>query len=135
LLFYCIEFRICDIDYYRIIGLLGIYSKNKIVLELYLKWLEKFRDDKKIDFGKYKGKYFYDLPYDYLIWLKENFVYKKEPNYILHLLLQHSEKCKEIFYNKEKHHEHYVDYFNVMKQKYNSRLDYKKIINNIEFVD
>lgn len=146
-IFYCIEFRICDIDYYRIIGLLGIYSKNNIVLELFLKWLYKFRDesdDYKINFGKYKGKYYYELPYDYLVWLKENYINKKgNEDYILHLL-QHPEKCKEIFYNKEKQHKHYMGYFNVMKQKYNRRMsvvplqDYekKKInVNSIEFID
>ena len=146
-IFYCIEFRICDIDYYKIIGLLGIYSKNNIVLKLFLDWLNKFRDnsnDSKINFGKYKGKYYYDLPYDYLVWLKENYINKKgNINYILHLL-QHQDKCKEIFYNEEKQHKHYINYFNVMKQKYNSHMgiilfqDYerKKInINNIEFID
>ena len=54
------------------------------------------------------------------------------------------QKCKEIFYNKEKQHKHYMNYFNVMKQKYNSHMgviplqDYEKRkinVNNIEFVD
>ena len=107
---------------------MGIYSKNKIILELYLKWLEKFRNnsnDKKIDFGKYKGKYYHELPYDYLLWLKknklDNFNNKdKKVNYYLHIL-QHPEKCKEIFYNKEKQYKYYMDYFNLMKQKYNEK--------------
>jgi uncharacterized protein (DUF3820 family) len=135
LIFYCIEFGICDLDYYKIIGLLGIYSKNDIILELYLKWLNKFRDDsndKKIDFGKYKGKYYHELPYDYLLWLNKNKLVnfnilfnKKYFNeeikiYNLHLL-QHPEKCKEIFYNKEKQFKYYMDYFNVIKQKYNEK--------------
>jgi hypothetical protein len=141
-IFYCIEFRICDIDYYKIIGLLGIYSKNNIVLELFLKWLDIFRDnsnDYKIDFGKHKGKYYYELPYDYLLWLKKNkldnynnFIYNKNfneeiKNYKLHLL-QHPEKCKEIFYSKDKKYKDYIDHLNSIKQKY-----YKigKIIINI----
>ena len=142
IIFYCIEFRIYEIDYYRIIGLLGIYSKNKIILELFLKWLDKFRDDSndyKIDFGKYKGKYYYELPYDYLLWLKKekldnfnNFVYNKNfneeiKNYKLHLL-QHPEKCKEIFNNKEKQYNYYIDYFNAMEQKFK-----EKILNINEF--
>ena len=148
-IFYCIEFRICDIDYYRIIGLLGIYSKNKIILELFLEWLDKFRDnsnDYKIDFGKYKGKYYYELPYDYLLWLKKekldnfnNFVYNKNfneeiKNYKLHLS-QHPGKCKEIFNNKEKNYKYYTDYFNAMKQKCKEKEININEFNNIEFIN
>jgi hypothetical protein len=77
-----------------------------------------------------------------------NFVYNKNfneeiKNYNLYLL-QHPEKCKELFNNKEKNYKYYIDYFNAMKQKYNSRplrgYEKEKIINinefnNIEFIN
>ena len=138
-IFYCIEiinFKI-NINYYEIIKLLGYYSKNKIVLELYLKWLEKFRNsthDIKIDFGKYKGDFYYHLKYDYLLWLREDTI--KKPNvynnkydkislYNIHLQ-QHPEECKKIFYNKEKYKQ--IDYLNKIKEIYNRENFTEKII-------
>jgi len=143
-IFYCIQFvdfeteTDTDLNYYKIIGLLGYFSKNKIVLELYLKWLEKFRNsmyDSKIDFGKYKGDFYYNLKYDYLLWLREdtrkktnfyNDKYDKISFYNIHLE-QHPEQCEKIFYDKEKYKQH-IDYLNEIKEVYNRENFKGKII-------
>jgi len=111
-IFYCINFKIKNYNYYNIIGLMGCYSKNKIILELFLKWLDKFRNcdaDTWIDFGKYNDQYYYNLKYEYLLWLKENpkvyanskFNYIKRYDdkdrklFILISLSQHPDQCKK----------------------------------------
>ena len=143
-IFYCIEFILENFEYYKIVGLLSCHTKNKTVLELYLKWLEKFRDDSNdyhIDFGKYKNKCYYELPYEYLIWLKENpkiytdykfktiklYDYKDRKECIITALYQHPDKCKKIFYGREQYS---IDYFNKIKNTYDSYDFPEKIIIN-----
>ena len=147
-IFYCINFILDEINYYNVIGLLRCYTKNKIVLDLYLKWLEKFRisnEDFKIDFGKHKGEFYYNLKYDYLLWLQKNNIinkiersFGKNMNMRITLdthLSQHPEKCKKIFYEKDIYNKQYIDYFNEIKKEYDDNEFIEKIIiehNSIE---
>jgi len=157
-IFYCIEFLLESFDYYKIVGLLSCYTKNKTVLELYLKWLEKFRDDSNdhyIDFGKNENKYYYELAYEYLLWLKENpktytdykfktiklYNYKDRKEFIITAMNQHPDQCRKIFYKKDKYYKQYIDYFKEIKNTYDSYdfpekiiIEDKIIININEFI-
>jgi competence CoiA-like predicted nuclease len=127
-IFYCINFVLYedDINYYNIIALLGYYTKNELVLDLYLKWLVKFRinnEDFKIDFGKHKNQFYYNLKYEYLLWLEKNdfIIFNKNMRITLNThLLQHPDKCKKIFYNNEIMYKDYMHYFYKIFQEYNN---------------
>jgi competence CoiA-like predicted nuclease len=137
-IFYCIEFLLESFDYYKIVGLLSCYTKNKTVLELYLKWLKNFRLDRyddPINFGKYNGYEYCELPYEYLIWLREETNKEKYYSNITHKLElynlyinQHPEQCKKIFYEKDKKYVLYIDYFKEIKCRYDNCDSYDKII-------
>ena len=149
-IFYCIEFQIIsfNFNYYTIIELLGCFTKNKIILKLYLEWLTKFRNSSldfyRINFGRYKGDFYYNLPYDYLLFLingkdknSNKIIYNKKYNdelyklremYKIHLF-QHPDECTKRFNEKDKYYIAHIAYFDKIKETYNaSNLEEKIII-------